>query len=141
MAYGALCLAAFTLAIFSYWSFYPYNPLTVTNAPVPIRPISLASGVDTTVIATTKVCKYTNAIPIVVRSIVGEGSVLMTPAYSGAVRTTGCTTLQQAIILPQFTPPGTYHVHWRVNYQVNPIRSVVVQYDSETFKVTKPGSL
>lgn len=135
--YLVLLVGVLMAGLFYYWTFIPYNPITINNAPVPIRPVSLASGTDTTVIATLKSCKHTTVTPIVTRTLIGEGVEITTPSYSGVINGPGCQTLQQAIIMPQFTPPGTYHIHWHVAYQMNPIRTVVVQYDSENFTVTK----
>lgn len=137
LGYLGLFITLTAVGLFYFWSFYPYKPLNVLNAPVPIRPVQLASGVDTTIIATLKSCKSTTVLPAVTRTLVGQGVVITTPTYIGVLRTAGCHTLDQAIILPQFTPPGTYHIHWVVVYKMNPIRDVTVQYDSENFQVTK----
>lgn len=132
-----LALGVCIIGLLYFWSFTPYKILSVQNAPVPIQPPTLASAANTTIIATTKLCKTTDIIPTVTRTIVGSGVVLMTPSYPGVLNSPGCVTLRQAIILPDFLPAGSYHIHWRVAYNVNPIRQVVVQYDSQTFQVTK----
>lgn len=128
------------LAVFYYWSFYPYKPLEVLNSPVPIRPPTVQSGKDQVVIATLRGCKNGKAIPTVTRSLIGQGSVIMTPSYPG-VLSKGCSTLDQAIIVPSFVTPGVYHWHWRVVYKVNPIRTETVQYDSQNFQITKVDSV
>lgn len=136
-AYGALGLTVVCLAVFSYWSFYPYKPLEVLNSPVPIRPPTIESGRDKVVIATLKGCKNGSIIPTVTRTLIGQGAVIMTPSYPG-VLSQGCSTLDQAIIIPPFVTPGTYHWHWRVAYKVNPIRTMAVEYDSQDFTITAP---
>lgn len=134
---GITILAIAVVALFYFWAFYPYIPLTVNNAPIPIRPPEVTTGPNTTVIATLSACKHMDITPVVTRSIVGVNSVLATPSYTGAIHSTGCTTLDQAIIVPQFTPAGVYHVHWHVAYRVNPIRTVVVTYNSQNFTIGK----
>jgi hypothetical protein len=48
-----------------------------------------------------------------------------------------CKTIDAPVILPPQITPGTYHLKFRVTYQVNPLKSVVITWESENFEVVE----
>jgi hypothetical protein len=46
---------------------------------------------------------------------------------------TGCSKLQKDFTVPEFVPPGTYHIHWSATYEPNPLRRITYEATSNDF--------
>lgn len=127
----SLLMIGFTV-LFWYWFLYPYQPLEM-NEPVEIEQDVYHTG--DVIYATFNFKKNTDIIPDISMSLV-DGVVYTLPKYSpinppGIIKDRVVGILQ----IPLSIPCGEYHLDWVASYQMNPIRTVDVMYESEKFRV------
>lgn len=137
VAYVVVALAALTTGLMAYWGAAQYDVLDIRQSPVPVRPKEV-SGPDPTIIATIDYCKKLDVEGTAVVTLVSKKTVLLTPAYKDKTPKT-CATLEAALLIPPQATPDVYHYHWRVVYKVNPIKTVVEEFDTEEFELKTQG--
>jgi len=131
-----IVLTMWTFAsIFWYWSYFPYKPLEITE-PVKILNKNVKPG--ETIFAEFSFTKNTNVTPEIHLSMV-DGVIYNIPNYS-PVNKPGETKSKIVGVLevPGSVPCGEYHLHWEADYRMNPIRHIIVEYQSEKFYVDSP---
>lgn len=130
---GMAVLAFSALTIF-YWSVSGNDVLDVKNAPFPVRTIREHPTADGVVILKTEYCKNISASGRVRVSFFNPSREVFLP-ISTDKQDAGCYELEVPILIPKDLPPGEYRIKFRVTYQVNPIKSVVEEFDSKKFQV------
>ena len=133
LAFITLALLLIVVSLTSYWVLAPTDELIVKNGPVPIRPANLHAGESA--ILTYDYCKTTDQPGMIRTSIVSSKSELFLPLANESSKKHCDTKLDVPVIIPPQAVPDYYHFHFRATYQLNPLRSVTVQWDSQTFKV------
>lgn len=130
----SLLLTAAAVALVLYWIYsVPANALTVKQ---PIRVISKTVQPNTYVVLETEdYCKNVSSTGRVTTSLVSATSQLMLPTGSEN-SPKGCRADAQLVLpIPPQAIPGQYHYHFRAVFQVNPIRTITQDYDTESFVV------
>jgi len=128
-----IIIAIFTAMVFIYWAVYQPSVLVIKNNPVPVEKAQVKSG--EVQIVDINYCKYSDERGNVSWSLIGENQVILLDPYIDT-NDRGCNTdLRAPLILPPIKYNGTYHFHWIVTYQANPVRTEVTTFDSKPFKV------
>lgn len=126
--------AGLFLGLLFYWLAYPYNPVVFKDSVFPIVEKDIKAGHPLTYIS--RYCKYTkDGYSQISRTFV-DGIIFVTPPTT-SFRPIGCQSINVQIEVPFNLPPGEYHLHNIYTFQVNPIRTIVIEKDSELFIVTK----
>ena len=117
-----------------YWLLWPYHPITETAPPV-----SMAAAVpagDTWQVGRS-VCVHAREAYRAHRIMVGrDGGQIVLPHEVGVSRV-GCYYRLVAIDIPAWVPAGVYEYRASLSYDVNPLRTVVVDMMPVRIEVTR----
>jgi hypothetical protein len=118
------------------WGTAPTDVIEVKNAPVPVRTIRPVAQADGVVFLDVDFCKKTDAVGRLRMSFVNErrSREVFTPVAEERQKA-ACERRELAIAIPHDISTDTYHVHFRIEYQLNPLKRVVEEFDSKDFKV------
>jgi hypothetical protein len=130
----ALAIVALGIGTFLYWQLASNDVLEVRNNPVPVRSVRPHPSADGVVFLKVDYCKKVRASGLVRTSFVSPTREYFFPV-SHDREDPGCHNTEIPVPVPHEVPNGTYHVHFRVTYQVNPLKSVVEEFDSKPFEV------
>jgi hypothetical protein len=133
LSYLSLVISFAVVILIFYWTVRPYSPLTFTSEPLLINETNVKSGshISTDV----EFCKDTDAPADLIISFV-DGFVYNTPPTISNFPK-GCHKVQYYVYVPRGIPEGIYHIKAVFRYEVNPIRTVDIEVQSEEFAVTK----
>ena len=126
-------LTAVLLGIVAWWEFVPDNVVTVINSnSVPVDKTIYNAGDRITY--TISYCKTRQLSGKVMRALVDGYRTLYETEYSDLP--IGChTTKVNELVIPSFTPTGTYHLDVNIDYQINPLRVYTVHFQTQSFQV------
>lgn len=118
--------------LFAYWIFYPYNPLEITTPVKVLTPVVKPGEV---VYIDFEFTKNTPIKPEVKMALV-DGVIFNLPEFS-PINPVGDTDSKVVgvVTVPTTVPCGEYHIHFSADYQMNPLRVVTVEYETERFIV------
>lgn len=135
ISFVAVILIAALMSLIMFWLFTGNDVLDVKNNPVPVKPSFVKSTEN--VVLDVSFCKKTNSTGRVTRRLVSDKSELLAPTdtdNSGK----GCHDHAPIVVpIPAETVPGVYHVNYRVVYTVNPLKTVIEEFNSQNFTVTE----
>ena len=115
-----------------FWCLYPYNPLEMEE---PVKVLTPVVNAGDSVIVSFNFTKNTKITPEIHLSLV-DGVIYNLPTYSpkNAVGHTDGKVVN-VLTVPINQPCGDYHLRWVVSYEMNPVRTIEVEYESEKFRV------
>jgi hypothetical protein len=126
-----LAMAFILLVVGICWMTYPYKTSEVLKTEI-ITPI-VQQG-DLLLIANTYT-KWTDKEAEVFRTF--EGPLM----YGIPTVTTnlpiGTHRILREVLIPNGLPPGNYHIHTKLGYHMNPLKTEIVEYETPDFKVIK----
>lgn len=131
---AALVLSFLGVALMLYWALSKGEVLVINNDPVPVRTIREHPTADGVVILKVDFCKKVNTVGKVRSSFVSPSREVFLPMYDDR-SDPRCQVAELPVLIPKDLPPGEYHVHYHITYQVNPLKQVVEDFDSKSFKV------
>lgn len=132
--YIALGVMATFTAIILYWLLSPPKEVLSVN-PHPIVVLTEKTHPDGLVLIRYNYCKNASATGRLVISLVGE-DVQLTLPITTEPNPKGCEdNVEVPLPIPAQATPGRYHFHFRVTYQVNPLRTIIQDLDTEEFSV------
>lgn len=135
--YVILIILALATGLFLYWSFQSEDVLQVKNDPFPVRTIREHPTADGVVILKVDFCKKTSAIGKVQTSFVSQSRAIPLPV--GEDRgPKGCSEVEVPVLIPHDTPGDTYKVKFRAEYQINPLKTTTIEFESQPFIVDEP---
>lgn len=134
IGYAGLALLALAVGLLLYWVYQPKRVLEIKNQPVPIRTIREHATADGVVILKVDYCKNVKAEGRTRLSFVSASREIFLPTSIDR-QDPQCAVAEIPILLPHDIPADTYHIHFRVQYQINPLRSVIEEFDSGSFEV------
>ncbi len=136
ISYGIILVAAAMAILFGYWLSQPEDVLVIKNSPTPVRTIRehpMANGV---VILKVDYCKMSSAKGEVRPSFVSSSTEILLPKYEDK-QDANCQVAEVPVLVPPQVVPGKYHIHYRILYDINPIKNnVEVEFDSKEFEIT-----
>ena len=121
--------------VYMYWLFIPLVPMQLIGPYKVKTPIVQAGG---NLIYTAHACRYTNVEGTVEYTL--QDHIVYTFAPTGTLnRPQGCGTKDVLFNIPSIIPPGTYTLHLKVSYPLNPVRTFVTEVDTMSFQVATPS--
>jgi hypothetical protein len=140
LALGTLAIGFAMVALYAYWSFYPYPTMDVPDRPFVIVYPPHAEGTLPKVKQGSFVSyrftyvKYTDVIPVLQRQFV-DGLVFSAGIMPATVLTQGSGVAQVEVGIPRTLPPGVYRLVITRYYRMNPIRTIIDKSQTERFIV------
>lgn len=131
-AYLALLLAAIVVGTAIYWLNQPEEVIHL-NSPITIQPPE--APVESKVYVGLDYCKLQSADGIFSRRIVSDRQEIINQTGIPEHSKSGCVKSQQELLLPKQAEAGTYRIKYVINYQLNPLKSVMVTLISEPFTI------
>lgn len=125
-------VAIFTVGLLSYWAFTGKDVLQFKKDPIPVKPIFVKS--EESVKLDIDFCKLSSTPGRVVQKLVSDKTELFAPTVTESQQK-GCYQYDLPIPIPPQTPPGKYHVNYRVTYKTNPLHTIVEEINSAEFTV------
>lgn len=131
---AVLLVAISTLLVFYYWAIQSTNVLTIKDNPVPVERKIVKSG-DVQIV-NFNFCKNLNIEGSVEWSLVSNKIVILLPSYKDRSPKSCRQNARKPIILPLITnTDDAYHFHYVITYRINPIKTIMVQFDTQSFKI------
>lgn len=139
IAYVALILVVIMMGMILKWSFQSDDVLEIKNEPVPARTIREYPEADGVVVLKVDYCKKIAVKGEVRVSFVGISRETFLPTAEDKMPA-NCNNghdepIEIPILIPKDLPVGHYHIHFNVVYQVNPLKEVVEEFDSQEFEL------
>jgi hypothetical protein len=131
ISYLTVLIGLVATLVVTYWLVYPYKTTVFKDAMFPVVTKVVKSGANIEYIS--NYCKYINLPALATREF--RNQLIFTTPSVITNRDLGCHVLSFTIPVPLELPPGKYILHQVYEYQVNPIRTVVLQHDTEPFTV------
>lgn len=131
-AFIALGMTFLAIGVFIYWYIYPYKVLDIKYTPVSVRPTIISD--NTYIVAHFDYCKSTNSRGVNDIAIVSIKTQISLPESIDTLPV-GCHVVDVPLPIPLQAEPDTYHFHFHVVYQVNPIRTIMQDFDTKEFKI------
>lgn len=119
-------------AVFAYWAFWPYQPFTFYTEKNEIITKVVRPGEN--VVWKTDVFHNTDGKLVEVSRAIEDGYIINLPETS-YISEYGRRTFNTSVTIPEFLPPGTYHIAIYNRVHVNPIRTILVERQTEDFQV------
>lgn len=107
------------------------EPVKITNQPVEAGTV-VEYQVDQ--------CRYTDATALVTRRLISKSDRQLYIPLGGntSQAPAGCYTFAPpAILIPLETPPGEYTIEFKLEFEVNPIRTITKYTYSQDFTITE----
>lgn len=134
-----LIIVSAAIAVYAYWSLAPVRVLKINKLPVPVTaPEEIQSG--RLIFLDFDYCKINDTHGTVERQLIGERSVIILPTYPDTTPK-GCNKVKVPTLLPYTITAQKFHIHYKVTYRVNPIRTTVEEFDTEGFTILPIKSL
>lgn len=132
LAWVAILMGFVLIGLVTFWFIYPYSVVTFNDRAKfeVINPVIKRGG---TLFFKTHYCK-TMALPARVSRQFINDLIFLVPTTT-TNRTTGCHDSIVGILIPTELPPGRYYLHNIYQFQVNPIRTITVERDTDDFIV------
>jgi hypothetical protein len=121
--------------VIGYWELYPYNPIEFKNVPFQILNENKIVKQGDRARYLVSSCKNTKEVPIVTKKFI-DGVIYETTSQPGVIPL-GCQNTIMDVYVPKAIPTGTYKVQIIAQFKVNPIRTITVISNTESFNVVK----
>ena len=132
-AWATILIAFLLLMLLGVWQFYPYKTLVFKDKPFPVINKVVRRGGFLQY--TSNYCKYIDMSATLSRIFV-NGLVYSTP-MTQTNRKLGCHKVTVGVGIPHELPVGFYRLDNTYEYQVNPIRTIIIKGSTEVFEVVE----
>jgi hypothetical protein len=133
ISYISISSAIILLLVIFYWYFYPYKPVIFQDKVFPIAVKTIKKG--DLLFYTSNYCKYMELSAHVTRTFHNE--LLFVTPTTITNRPMGCNTINIGVLIPNELPAGEYKIENTYEFQVNPIRKVIIKEETEAFTVVE----
>lgn len=134
-SYLTLIITFLFVCVVSYWWFYPYKPIVYLTPQYKIMNENKTATVGGQLVYQVNYCKYVDVIPTITKRYV-DGILYDTPQSKGVVAR-GCHITNVYNTVPETLVPGTYKMDLVIDYQMNPIRHIIYNNQTEEFTIIK----
>lgn len=132
ISYLVLLIAFGVTLLIIYWLIYPYRLLVFNDPSFPVQTKTVKQG--GVLSYTSDYCKYTNN-PASVSRVFQDQIIFSVPSQI-TNRPNGCNVITVGVPVPFELPPGQYILRNVYQYQPNPLRTITIMENTETFTVT-----
>lgn len=126
------------LGMFTYLRWFEGNPPVVVDSPVQVDKDAYILGVDTEVLITAHICRYTEVPALIFRAFVDEKGVVIgtapNPIQTGSLEP-GCQTVTVPVGIPNGLSLGPHIVDFTGVYQVNALATHAESWYTEQFLI------
>lgn len=133
LAWFSLLSSAAAIIIVLVWLLYPYKTVDFFNTPFPIHNEGATVSHGKVLWYGVDYCKYTDIRPKMVKYFV-DGVIYQTSETIG-ILSKGCHVDEVGMYIPWALPNGEFSVEIVAQFQVNPIRTITVESQTQTFIV------
>lgn len=116
-----------------FWHLYPYKPLVINEEPLKILNENKTVKQGDILVYEVNFTKNTDKKAVIYRRFVDGLIYNLPPSYP--LNKPGERINTTTVDIPQVLPEGKYTLHSETCYQMNPIREVCVEYQTEEFEV------
>ena len=127
-----LLLLSSLIIVLLYWSFYPYKPMEIISPPKNLTPRIKAGEIF---IYEANYCKYTDKSAYYRKQIINSFVVNLPESVSNIPE--GCKKVNVSIPIPEYLPADKYKIRTMAVYEMNPIRKIVITYDTDEFEIVE----
>lgn len=131
-AWGTIILAFVLLMVVGYWMFYPYNPLEIKSEPMKVLTPQVKA--KDSFFFEIDYCKNMDLPAEITRTLI-DTVIYNIPSFT-ANNELGCHKIIATAEIPNI-PTGTYYYRIKFDYEVNPIRHILIVAETETFEIVK----
>lgn len=128
------------LIIYMFFVFYPFKTFVVNRAyvnnPIPVGGDLPTVKTGETLFYSVDYCRYTDKGSSVHRQIVSDASAIPYPPVT-SVSKTGCHVVSIPLPISDVTPPGVYKLRVSATFQVNALREITTNFETNSFRVEK----
>lgn len=110
--------------------------MAVDISPNPIPVLTKTVSPNGYVVLNYTYCKNVNTVGRIVISLVSDNVQLIIPVVYERNPRKCESNIKVPIPIPPQATPGEYHFHFRATYQINPLTSIIEDYDTQNFNVT-----
>lgn len=131
-----LFIALTFILVFGYYMLIDDNPPILINAPVILDKPSYYAGEE--MIITVDICRFTDSGAVLYPTFINMDTHQLfdsVPVYVDNLPL-GCSVSSIAVTVPHFLPAGTYVRQVRARYDINFLRTRVVEFTTDPFEVT-----
>lgn len=126
------------LIIYMYFVFYPFKTIVVkrafVNNPTPAGQDLPTVKAGTTLSYTVDYCKYTTKGSSVQRQIISNADAIPYPPVTSIAKD-GCHVVKIPLPISPITPPGVYKLRVSATYEVNALREITTNFETNNFRV------
>ena len=131
LAAAGLAVSGLIVLYMLFWFVYPFKPIEFLTDPVEVVEDIVYPGEEIHLLL--DFCKYTDKGSTIYSKVINE-EVISLPVIHSSVPP-GCYEKLRPVAVPEYLHPGTYYAEVAVEYELHPLRTVVVRYTTETFVV------
>jgi len=132
--YISIVLAFIILVGAAYYMYYPFKTLDVISGN---KILTLEVEAGEYVKWEFVYCKYAEKAATINKHLVNDIIISIPPIKTNI--DTGCGNVTASLRVPKFAQPGEYHVKTVFEYEMNPLRTIIVQYETDKFNVISKG--
>ncbi len=133
-SYATLFLVQCLIIVLAFWAFYPYKTLTFKDPVFPVVSKVVRAGESVQFVS--NYCKYFNGMGRTSRAYVDTVLFYIPPVASITSKLPkGCGSLTVSVPTSTEMATGSYYIRNIYEYQVNPIRTIVITHDTEKFTI------
>jgi hypothetical protein len=114
------------------WLDYPYRTIVISQVPIPVFKEEILSG--GAVVLNFKYCNYTSTEVHVFRKLVSDSISIDLPEVDRVVPK-GCFDQNAPVAIPKLLNKGIYHLEYRDEWQLNPVRKENLQFVTDNFLI------
>jgi len=132
VAYATLVALALLMALVAYWLWFPYEVITFKTYTVPTDKQTYIAGERVSYFV-----DYDKKLPLrgrLSRALV-DGTRTNYPSINTFLTIGKNQTWVSDLAIPAYSPAGVYHIEVSAEYQVNPLRTINVQFQTAEFAV------
>lgn len=116
------------VSLLIYWQYWPYK--TMDAKFILITPqVKAGERVEYEF----EYCKFTDLSAVIVKQIINDTVVHLTPITSNQAK--GCGNMIASAKTPEYLPPGKYKLRITTIYKMNPVREISVSSETEEFEI------
>lgn len=133
LSYLSILSAIVALLVYFYWSFFPYKVLVFQDAKFPVVNPVVKKGTSLKYVS--NYCKYMGLPALVTRTF--NNQLIFSIPTIITNQPTGCHKITVQIDIPHELPAGEFHLVNTYQFEVNPIRKIIITEKTENFTVTE----
>lgn len=121
--------------LITYWLVYPYHPIKFNEVEFPVLQEKVIR--DKTLTYIVDYCKNANLPATLTRSFT-NGIIFVMPSFM-VNNPVGCHVVNAEVQIPTELPLGNYQLKMIYEYQMNPLRKIIMTQYTEEFEVIEAG--